>query len=62
MYQRNKVSRLIFMAGAMLFFATISYAQSGDLPDPKKSPGDVIAVTKSDVCTPGYLFVVGTHQ
>lgn len=54
MYQQNKISQSIFMTTVMIFFAVISYAQSGDLPDPKKSPGDVLAVTKSDVCTPGY--------
>ena len=27
---------------------------SGDLPNPSLTPGDALAVTKDDVCTPGY--------
>lgn len=30
----------------------------GSLPDPKKTPGDVLEVTVQDICTPGYTKVV----
>lgn len=40
---------------AVLLSLSLSvWAQSGDLPDAKKTPGDGLAVTKDDICVPGY--------
>jgi hypothetical protein len=33
-------------------------AQSGNLPDPKMTPGDTLDVSKTDICTQGYTKVV----
>lgn len=38
----------------LLLCAWPGLAQSSDLPDSRKTPGDVLAVTKADICTPGY--------
>lgn len=44
---------LVVVMGAAL--APSGWAQGrASLPDPKLTPGDALAVTKSDVCTPGY--------
>ena len=53
---RNACLLLAVMGAAL---ASSGWAQNGQsnlpiLPDPKLTPGDVLAVTKSDVCTPGY--------
>ena len=42
----------LFLLHSLFLFSV--FAQSGDLPDKQKTPGDVLAVTKDDVCTPGY--------
>jgi hypothetical protein len=41
---------------ALLAAATLAAAQPAPplLPDPKLSPGDTLAVTTDDICTPGY--------
>jgi hypothetical protein len=43
---------------ATLAFAALSVALAHPsppiLPDPKLTPGDVLPVTKDDICVPGY--------
>jgi hypothetical protein len=53
-------SRIAFVCGllGLLFAISSSGLQRGSqppiLPDPKLTPGDVLDVTKDDVCVPGY--------
>lgn len=43
------------MIGALcVAFGLLSGSNPGLLPDPKLTPGDVLAVTKADICAPGY--------
>ncbi len=58
---RKKAAQSAFYLAVVMGAALVSsgWAQGGAsglpiLPDPKLTPGDVLAVTKSDVCTPGY--------
>ena len=38
--------------------ASTATVERGSLPDPKLTPRDTLAVTKADICTPGYTKVV----
>ncbi len=51
-------TNLFAAAGIVLALASSGLAQRGNnppiLPDPKMTPGDVLDVTKADICVPGY--------
>ena len=43
---------------ALSGLASTASLDRGSLPDPKLTPGDTLAVTRADICTPGYTKVV----
>jgi hypothetical protein len=50
-----KIIRLLSLVVVLLVFASAAQRVSSPImPDPAKTPGDVLEVTKSDICVPGY--------
>src|SRR5262249_48917353 len=51
-----KSIRLFSLVVMLLAFASASVQRSSPpiMPDPAKTPGDTLAVTKNDICVPGY--------
>src|SRR5262249_31188627 len=51
-----KIIRLFSLVVMLLAFASASVQRSSPpiMPDPAKTPGDTLAVTKNDICVPGY--------
>jgi hypothetical protein len=43
---------------SLLCFSCSAPAQSGSLPDPRLTPGDVLDVSKADICAHGYTKLV----
>lgn len=58
MQKRTMRTHWIGLGGLTLALASSGLAQRGQsppiLPDPKRTPGDALPVTKDDVCVPGY--------
>src|SRR5262249_36940195 len=50
--------RLLLSALALSCLASTATVELGAVPDPKLTPGDTLAVTKVDICTPGYTKLV----
>src|SRR5437764_1619157 len=50
------VKKALVPLAIVLAALAVAVAQSSPptLPDPKLTPGDVLPVTKEDICTPGY--------
>jgi hypothetical protein len=51
-----KVKKIPILFGGLLLLVTLAYAgQDRVLPDPNLTPGEIMsAVTKEDICAPGY--------
>src|SRR5437016_4455879 len=49
-------TKLLALVGIVLAVSSAGLSQRSlpILPDPKLTPGDVLDVTKEDICTPGY--------
>jgi len=55
----RRIANLLALTGLLLAVASSGlgahhHGGSGDLPNPSLTPGDALAVSKDDVCTPGY--------
>src|SRR5215475_10142586 len=48
-----KIIRLIVPVVVLVIFASAQRVSPPVLPDPAKTPGDILAVTKADICVPG---------
>src|SRR5262245_14207833 len=49
-----KITRLLSLVVVFVIFASAQRVNPPILPDPAKTPGDVLDVTKNDICVPGY--------
>jgi len=51
--QRNSLIAL-FLTSLITLSASAQHVSAPIVPDPAKTPGDVLEVTKRDICVPGY--------
>ena len=49
-----KVIRLFLLMALLLAFVSAQRTSPPIMPNPAKTPGDTLAVTKNDICVPGY--------